>query len=134
MSMRMLTLLFGFAIGAFLMWKVAPAPAAVPACAFAQGCTPAAAGAPPAGLRVVVYDPLAEPNPEGGDTSPHFPGWSSAETDGIRGPARAAASPPARPAARFRLVGLGHPGAQGACAVLDGRRLRCLALFDPAAE
>ncbi len=132
--MRLLTLLIGFSIGAFLIRAVAPAPVAIPSCQTGPGCGVDGTVAPAPGLRVVLYDPFAEPKPEQDNPAPHFPGWSSAEDAGIAERSERPARPRLSSPTGLRLVGLGQPGAQGACAVLNGKRLRCLALLTPGDE
>ena len=132
--MRLLTLLFGFSIGAFLIRAVAPGPVASPSCQAGPDCGVERTAAPAPGLRVVLYDPFAEPKPEEENPEPHFPGWSSAEDAGISERSEWPARPRLSSPTGLRLVGLGQPGAQGACAVLNGKRLRCVALLTPADE
>jgi hypothetical protein len=134
MSMRLLTLLFGFSVGAFLMRAVAPAPDAIPSCQTEPGCGVGGTAAPAPGLRVILYDPFAEPKPEEENPEPHFPGWSSAEDAGISGRSEWPARPRLSSPTGLRVEGLGQPGAQGACAVLNGKRLRCVALLTPEDE
>ncbi len=144
--MRISALVLGFSGGAYVMWKVAsPLPDALPSCLAAADCAPPpAVTAPPMtplpppplpqGLRVVLYDPALEPLSRMADARPHILGWiSSEDAGGAEGVTAVDGSEPAAPA-RFRIVGLGQAGAQGACAVFDGRKLQCVAILKPQEE
>lgn len=124
--MRILILLLGFSAGAYLMLRLTmEMPVPPRACLADASCvvgelmaTPSPAPRP--GLRVEVYDPALEP-------------WPSGE---IHEPARLVTplAEDVRPIAlpRVEIVPLGRPDAHGVCAAVNGKRLHCVALFDPA--
>lgn len=125
------TLLLVFCVAGYLTWRLA-SPIPVDVCRPGPECdAPVAAVAPPAGLRVVLYDPGKETPAADATAAPYLAGWTSAEGDAV---SSAAEAPAARGPAVFEVVGLGRPGAAGACAVWRGRELRCIALFDPEDE
>lgn len=118
--MRLPTMILGFSIGAFLMWKVAvPVADASVACDGGRACTSpdtVAAAAPledrGQGLRIVVYDPHSQAEPLG-ETAPAALDWVSPD------------APPAN-----ALPAPASPNGRGACAVVLGRELGCLAFVN----
>ena len=134
--MRILTLLIGFSAGAYLMLRLTTAmPVQPPVCPPDSVCAVQDSRAPPPrqGLRVVVYDPALEP------WSPSEPTEESAHlearlaenhlpVDGSRSAERTGLITPPK----LAIVPLAEPDAQGLCAALNGRRLHCVALLNPA--
>lgn len=136
--MRPLTLLLGLFVAAYLIGRLV---LSMPGddCRTDPDCDTRGAAssaiAPRADLRVVLYNPGDEPRIDAA-AAPYITGWTSSEDDATLSTAALSTAdmPMARGPALFEVVGLGRAGATGACVVMQGRELRCVALLDPAAE